>query len=178
MATIIEITVAENVTAAFDRLEEFERDKTPAMQDIASMMVAATKLNFLGQHDPLGVPWKKRLPLPGKADLPHPLLRKSGNLFASLRENAGPDFAEAGFEASAGAGIYARIHQLGGTIRPKQGKKALNTPFGFLKSVTIPARPSLGNSPNMERKTIDILVDHLQGVFSASATGAPGAGVA
>jgi phage gpG-like protein len=55
--------------------------------------------------------------------------------------------------------IYARIHQMGGTIKPKEGKKALRVPkAGFRRSVTIPARPDLGVSAAdqavLERKAV------------------------
>ncbi len=43
--------------------------------------------------------------------------------------------------------VYVRIHQEGGTIKPKEGKKALRVPkVGFRRSVTVPARPYLGLS--------------------------------
>jgi hypothetical protein len=48
---------------------------------------------------------------------------------------------------------------MGGTIKPKEGKKALRVPkAGFRRSVTIPARPDLGVSAAdqavLERKAV------------------------
>jgi phage virion morphogenesis protein len=165
----ITITVSENVSEALDRGIALGEDLTPVMGEISGMMVTETQFNFIGQHDPLGAAWVKRKPLPGKADEPHPILRKSGDLFRSIKENFTKDFAEAGPEASGTAAIIAKVHQFGATIRAKVGG-ALNTPFGLLKSVTIPARPFLGWSPKMENRTLEILTDHLKRALSGSST--------
>jgi phage virion morphogenesis protein len=173
MATSIEITISENVSEALDRAMALGADLTPVMGEISGMMVTETQYNFLGQHEPLGTAWVKRKPHPGKVDEPHPILRKSGDMFRSIKENYTKDFAEAGPEASGGAAIYARIHQFGGVIRPKaeNRKGVLNTPFGPRKSVTIPARPYLGWSPKMEDRTLEILTSHLSRAFSGVSDG-------
>ena len=67
--------------------------------------------------------------------------------------------------------IYARIHQVGGTIRPKNGKALRffaghnNQPV-YVKSVTIPARPYLGlsadNIAEIESVVSDFLVTVLE----------------
>ena len=167
--TDIDLTVTENVTAALDRAIALGEDLTPAMKAIVVMMTAATRDNFDAQASPVGVPWQKRKPHPGKADFPHPILNLSGDLRDSQRENWGPDFAESGPETSGGAGIYARIHQLGGVIRPRADNKSgvLNTPFGFLKSVTMPARPYLGWNDRMRERAVDILLQFVRDRFES-----------
>lgn len=62
---------------------------------------------------------------------------------------------------------YARIHQLGGEIRPKN-KKALYIPikagrFLLLKKVTIPARPYLLLQPDEKQRIIRVFDDWLAG---------------
>ena len=170
--TVINIDVSENVTAALDRAIAFGDDLTPAMKAISQMMVSFSQFNFLKQSNPQDVPWKRRVPHPGKVDFPHPILQKSGDLFDSLREDYSATHAAAGPEASGGAAIYARIHQLGGTIRPRADNKknALNTPFGLLKSVTIPARAYLGWNDRMSGRAVDILEAFIRGVFADRST--------
>lgn len=163
--TRIEISVSENVTAALNAAIELGSDQSEPMGAIATMMAAFIKRNFLRQSSPAGVPWAKRHPQSAGA---HPILRLTGDLFGSIRENSGPDFAEAGPEASGGAAIYGRIHQFGGTIAAKAGK-ALATPFGVFKQVTIPARPYVGWNDEMESRALDILTRHAQETLTPGA---------
>ena len=64
---------------------------------------------------------------------------------------------------------YARIHQLGGTIRPKKGKflkfRGLDGEDVFVKEVTIPARPYLGISDDDREEIMDTMTDFLEGAF-------------
>lgn len=173
--TTIDITVSENLSAAIDRALVLGDDLSAPMGEISRAMVASAQFNFLNSKSPLGVPWKKRIPHPGKVDFAHPILRKSGDLFASLREDFGPSHAAAGPENSGGAAIYARIHQLGGTIRPTRAK-FLNTPFGPKKSVMMPARPYLGWNDALEARSISILGDHLKAAFAGGGVGAASGG--
>ncbi len=60
--------------------------------------------------------------------------------------------------------IYARIHQLGGVIVPKGGKKVLRIPIGggkgiFRTRVTIPARPYLLIKPDDPRRIGEAIGD-------------------
>lgn len=60
--------------------------------------------------------------------------------------------------------LYAAIQQLGGTIKPKQAKVLA---FGgvFAKQVTLPARPFVGFTPQDETDVLNMVADHLAGVF-------------
>lgn len=160
--TTIEVTVSENITAALDAAAALGEDQSEPMGAIATMMAAFTKRNFLRQSSPAGVPWTKRHP---KSIGAHPILRLTGDLFGSIREDSGRDFASAGPEASGGAAIYGRIHQFGGTIAAKAGK-ALATPFGVFKQVTMPARPYVGWNDEMESRALDILTRHAKAVLT------------
>jgi len=98
-----------------------------------------------GGPAPDGTPWKPLQPLTLelKKNKDRGILWDSGMLKDTLAfDLEGEDAVAIGSMM-----IYARIHQKGGTIKPKEGRKALNVPGrGFRRSVTIPARPYLGVS--------------------------------
>lgn len=158
----LSVRLEENVTAALVRARLRGADLTPAMQAIAVMMVGMTDENFEREASPLGVPWKasERVRRDGGK-----ILVDTGDLRGSIRPDWSATHAAAGPEASGGAAIYARIHQLGGTIRPKSAK-ALKTPAGPRGSVTIPARPYLGFNDTMRRGIMSALRRHLTRGFS------------
>lgn len=138
----IEVAAVQGV---LQRLTEFAEDLTPVMRPIAGMLAFETRDNFRKQASPLGVPWLQSQRAREQGGL---TLVDSGDLFGSIREAWGPDFASAGPEASGGAAVYAAVHQWGARIVAKV-KKALNTPFGPRGAVTIPARPYVGWNPTM-----------------------------
>ncbi|PIT69719.1 phage virion morphogenesis protein [Bartonella tribocorum] len=96
------------------------------------------------------------------------ILFASGALSRSIDMKASPE------KVMVGSGlVYARIHQLGGVIRPKNGK----TLRFFLKSskaqrfvcvhqVTMPARPYLGLSEQNKVEIVKAAEDWLERVFS------------
>jgi phage virion morphogenesis protein len=159
------IIVDDKATAELLRIGKAGGDLTPAMIAISGELLTASKLNFEAEKDPLGVPWKKIKNPPDFGTI----LRRSGDLFKSLKNAFGRDFAMAGPESSGGAGIYAAAHQFGARIAAK-ASKALNTPFGPRKSVNIPARPYLGWNQQLRDDTLDILRDHLKGFGKGSET--------
>lgn len=74
--------------------------------------------------------------------------------------------------------VYARIHQLGGTVKAKDGKAlAFSVPGGFrkalpggsekafLKSVTIPARPYLGLSASNIDEAEAVIADFMEALL-------------
>lgn len=150
----ITIAVDENVTQALRKLGALGGDLSPQMAQIAQFLGAEARLNFVNQASPLGVPWA--ITQRKKLDPEASILRLKGDLSGSIAEDFGADFAAAGPEKSGGAGVYAAIHQFGGTIRPKTAK-ALATPFGPRKSVKIPARPYLGFNDRMKARVLEIL---------------------
>lgn len=96
------------------------------------------------------------------------ILFASGALSRSIDMKASPE------KVMVGSGlVYARIHQLGGVIRPKNGK----TLRFFLKSskaqrfvcvpqVTMPARPYLGLSEQNKVEIVKAVEDWLGRIFS------------
>jgi phage virion morphogenesis protein len=159
------IIIDDKVTAELQRIAKAGGDLTPAMTEISGELLTSAKLNFEGEHDPLGVPWKA---VKNPPDL-GTILRRSSDLFKSLKNAFGPLFAMAGPERSGGAGIYAAAHQFGARITAKSSK-ALKTPYGPRKSVTIPARPFVGWNDQLRADTLDILRDHLKGVGKTGET--------
>lgn len=146
----------------------------PIMRKLGPMMVGVVDRNFEAEGRPMK--WKKRSPISqanlaigaqeraaktkrydkakarGRASIlrraslkamGNKILSRTGDLKKSITWEASDTQVKVGPAANV---PYARIHQLGGAIRPKS-KKALFVPCGKrmlrLKSVTIPARPYL-----------------------------------
>lgn len=89
------------------------------------------------KRSPAGAPWQ-----PNKAGTS--LMVKTGALANSIDYHAGSD------QVIVGSGlVYARIHQTGGTIVPKDAKRLVfkvGNSLVFAMRVNIPARPYLGVS--------------------------------
>ena len=163
----IRVRLDDRLTGALQTAADGAEDLTVPMGLIAEQLLGSTRQNFATETDPLGVPWAPRK----DRDNPKPLLFASGDLQRQIEQRHGPDFAEVGVLATGGPAIYAAPHQLGATIRPKEGsgKKALNTPFGPRASVTIPARPFLGAGPEDIDEIGSILTEHLGHLLDAEA---------
>lgn len=162
------------IKTALQRMHERGIRLTPVMHKLGTAMVGIVDRNFEAEGRP--TKWKPRSPISqanlamgaqGQAKgtkryqnakskgrtailrrvsltaMGNKILSQSGDLKKSMDSNADDSRVLVG----PGGGIpYARIHQLGGVIRPKSAK-ALMVPCGNrvlrLKSVTIPARPYL-----------------------------------
>ena len=125
----------------------------PLMEAIAAAGESATRARIAaGGPAPDGSEWTARHP---EYDNPHPLLNREGFLVDSLASEASAESAAWGSNL-----VYARIHQLGGTIVPKDAD-ALRFMLGeetvTAKSVTIPARPYLGWGDDEVRMAEDVL---------------------
>lgn len=90
-------------------------------------------------------------------------LFQSGNLAASI------DYQVGSAEVAIGSGlIYARIHQEGGEIKPKNADKLafmVGNQLVFATKVTIPARPYLGASEDDKREALQMLADTISELF-------------
>lgn len=120
---------------AADKLGEKRRE---LMLGIGEVLISGTQKRFQDEKAPDGSPWKKSRG-PGKT------LSKTKRLERSIDSAATDDQVMVGSNL-----VYARIHQKGGTIKPKN-KKFLRFPGQdgqpvFMKEVTLPARPYLGVS--------------------------------
>lgn len=88
------------------------------------------------------------------------ILYREGNLARSIDYVATSDSVQIG-----SALVYARIHQMGGTIKPKTAKALafmIGGEFRLVQSVTIPARPYLGISGEDEREIISTTEDWMR----------------
>lgn len=99
---------------------------------------------------PAGVAWQPNI---AKTSI----LYRSGALTRSIDYIASPDKVEVGSGL-----IYARIHQRGGQITAKNASAlafSVGGKFIQVKSVTMPARPYLGISPENERDIVSAAED-------------------
>ena len=145
---------ASQVAALARRLRAAAAAPTaPLMEAIAAAGESATRARIAaGGPAPDGSAWPSRHP---DYVNPFPLLNREGGLVDSLATQASAESAEWGSNL-----IYTRIHQLGGTIEPKNAD-ALRFMLGeetvTAKSVTIPARPYLGWGEDEVRMVEDVV---------------------
>lgn len=91
------------------------------------------------------------------------ILRESGNLSGSIDYKVGSSQVAIG-----SALVYARIHQLGGEIKPKNGKHLVFTvgnQLVFAPKVNIRERPYLGVSNDDSRDALDMVADTIAELF-------------
>lgn len=135
-------------------------DLTPLMEDVAAHLEATTVERFSTNVGPDGQAWKKSI----RAQLDGGLtLVQRGLLRDSIVSAAGPDWAEVGTNDP-----RARIHQLGGEIKPVTAPALSFTLPGVegvvhAKKVVMPARPFLGVSNDDEKEIGGIIADYLLG---------------
>ena len=117
-----------------------------------------------GGPAPDGTKWAPRQTPSSK-----PVLVRRGHLARSIRPASTPSTAEWGSRL-----IYARVHQLGATIRPTS-KKMLRFIVGrkavFAKAVTIPARPYLGWGDLERAEADDVIANWVAEAFPGRAGG-------
>ena len=134
----LQISNADEVKAAFLKLQGTLHDLTPVFQDIGEAMLNVTRERFNTQTAPDGTPWKPLSPayaLVKKQNVAQ-ILTLSGRLRGTLTYQAGPKEVRIGTPL-----VYGATHQFG------RG--------------AIPARPFLGLSQSDEQELLDILNDHL-----------------
>lgn len=101
---------------------------------------------------PAGVPWKANR-------------QGTSTLYQTGALSRSVDYIASEESVQVGSGIvYARIHQEGGTIKPKNARVLVFRAGGrmvFARTVTIPARPWLGLSVNNQREIVESAEDWL-----------------
>ncbi|UGQ20399.1 phage virion morphogenesis protein [Brucella anthropi] len=105
------------------------------------------------KRSPEGAAWKPNITRTN-------ILYRTGALSRSIDYVATPDSVMIG-----SALVYARIHQLGGTIRPKTAKALafmIGNMMRLVQSVTIPARRYLGLSPANQTEIVEAAEDWLK----------------
>lgn len=128
------------------------------METLASYGVSSTQQRFLDERSPDGRSWKKT----GRGGN---ILRKTPRLFPSIDGRATDKSAEWGTNV-----IYAAIHQFGGIIKAKSGKKLVFMGLRGLvavSQVTMPARPYLGINGEDRTEMSNLIQDWMGRPFSA-----------
>lgn len=136
-------------------------DTQDLMDSIGEALVSSTLQRFRDEKDPDGKKWKTSARAAASGGT---TLSDTGQLQKSIEYAATSNRVMVGSNKE-----YARIHQLGGTVRPKKGKflkfRGLDGEDVFVKEVTIPARPYLGISDDDREEIVATMTDFLEGAF-------------
>lgn len=124
------------------------------LADIGEALVSSTIQHFVEGKGPDGEDWKPSERSERDGGKP---LSDSGRLRQSIEYATAPDSVMVGTNV-----IYARIHQLGGEIRPKK-KKALKVRGRPVGKVTMPARPYLYMDEEDKAEVAHIIALHTKG---------------
>lgn len=133
------------------------------MASVGEALVSGTIRRFNDEESPKGEKWEKS----GRA------IAEGGQTLsdtAHLRKSI--DFKATPAQVMVGSNLlYARIHQLGCTIKPKKGKalkfKGKNGKDVFVKEVNMPARPYLGVSKADMDEVRATMAAFIKGAFHA-----------
>lgn len=155
------ITVDDADTlAALQRLYEAAGNLLPVFKNIGEYETQVTKNRFITETDPDGVPWQDLNELYATTKKGPGKLRGETRRLSQIIYQAANDNVEIGSGV-----IYARIHNEGGVIRPKNASALVFSMGGQtfkLKSVTIPRRRFLGFSDADQVEIQAIIQDHFQ----------------
>lgn len=132
------------------------------MESIGEALVSGTLKRFDAGEDPEGNQWE---PSGRASEDGGQTLTNTGRLRRSI------DYAATAGKVMVGSNLaYARIHQEGGTITPRNAKKLVFTGRGgknvAVDKVTIPARPYLGVSEADMDDVRAAMTDFLAGAFT------------
>lgn len=136
------------VQAMWRRLIEAGTNLKPLLTEIGSVLEDSTKKRFSSQESPDGVAWSPLSQVTLDRKKTGRILYESGDLFDSIRFEAGDDFVQ----LIAGPTEYAATHQFG---------RADNRMFGG-PLAPIPARPFLGLSEDDQAEILDAMSDYLK----------------
>ena len=132
------------------------------MESIGDALVSGTLKRFDAEEDPQGRKWE---PSGRASEEGGQTLTSKGRLRDSIDRVATPDKVMVGSNLA-----YARIHQEGGIITPKNAKKLVFTGCGGKKvavdKVSIPARPYLGVSEEDMDDVKTAMTKFLAGAFT------------
>lgn len=172
-ATLDDADAAARLQALMARMD----NRRGFLESVGDLLVGSAGRNFIGEHGPDGSPWTPLRPATIRARTKARrsqirILSESGTLAGSIHAEATDD------EVRIGSAVpYAAIHQLGGTIRKDAGSrwmaarrfaKRAERPDGAEKAIrahtiTIPARPFLGISPQDEVSILEMAERWLAG---------------
>ncbi len=131
-------------------------EKRRLLASVGEALVSGTIQRFEDEEDPQGKKWKE-----SRRD--GQTLTDSARLRNSITYATGPESVMVGTNVK-----YARIHQKGGVIKGKNGKKLKFEGDGgdvFRDSVTIPKRPYLGVSSEDEEEVLATIGQYLGKAF-------------
>ena len=127
------------------------------MEGIGEVLVSSTQKRFQDEKDPEGQAWEKTK-RGGK------ILSDTKRLERSIDSAATLDDVMVGSNL-----VYARIHQKGGTIKPKKGKflkfKGQDGQDVFVKEVSIPKRAYLGINDDDKEEVAAFIGEYLEDAF-------------
>lgn len=149
----------------------------PIMEIAGGIFENSTRHRFDTERGPGDIPWpptwKQRVGAVGPFGPAKnsKTLQDKGLLRGSIISNVGDDFVETGVDGRSVSAKYAKTHQFGATIKPKNADKlAFVGPDGFfhmVDQVTIPARPFVGIDENDKADLRDAIVIYLEGASEA-----------
>lgn len=113
-------------------------NKKLLLNTIGETLVSGTLKRFQAEEEPSGKKWKASQ---RARDTGGVTLSDTGRLSKSILAKTGNDEVFVGSNL-----VYARIHQLGGEIKPKKGKALKFGKNVIVSKVKMPARPYLGVS--------------------------------
>ncbi|MCI9864888.1 phage virion morphogenesis protein [Rhizobium skierniewicense] len=148
------------VIAALQRLYAAAGNLTPVYKNIGEYETSATKSRFLEEKDPDGIAWQDLNPLYASTKKGPGKLRGETRSLSSIIYQVADDGVEIGSNA-----VYARIHNEGGVIKPKNASALVFSMGGQtfkVKSVTMPKRTFLGFSNSDIAEIQAIIQDHFE----------------
>lgn len=153
------ITVTDASTvSALERLYAAGGNLLSVYKNIGAYEADATKRRFITETDPDGIPWKDLNPLYARTKKGPGKLRGETRRLSQIVYQAAEDGVEIGSDAE-----YARIHNEGGTIVPKNGAALVFSMGGqtfIVKSVKMPRRQFLGFSDEDINEIQLLIQDH------------------
>ncbi len=150
----------DSVTGALQRLYDAAGDLAPALKNIGEYETRVTKRRFIDEKDPEGNPWKDLNTLYAKTKKGPGKLRGETRSLSEIVYQVASDSVEIGTNV-----IYARVHNEGATIRPKNAAALVFSMGGqtfMVQSVKIPKRQFLGISEADKVEIEAIVRDHFE----------------
>jgi phage gpG-like protein len=149
---------ASLVIQALEAISLQPAEMTQMLHELGNAVVDQTRLRFVDQASPAGVPWVKSLRAQVQGGQ---TLRDTGRLMNSFTYNVIGNSVEVGTSLP-----YAAVHQFGAHIQAVNGPylrfRLPNGQFCQVGSVDIPARPFMGFSDTDRQELADIVADYLR----------------
>ncbi len=139
---------------ALDRAARELSNKKKLLSAVGEVMISGTLQRFQDEEDPDGQPWTATR-RGGK------ILSLTARLQRSIEKHVTDDAVMVGSNL-----VYALIHQMGGTITPKNGQylkfKTQGGQWVQVREITIPARPYLGISEDDKEEIKETVSEFLR----------------